>query len=188
MKKRIISSLVAATLALASAESYAILYADINGGYGFPATTESNGSFTNNNTGNAGYEANVGVYFLPILAAEVGYNGFSQVEYSNSTTTSTVTLNGWHAALKLQIDLPLNLFVQAKGGLGSLYQEGFQGNEAKTNYNGYWSLGGGWNMNDYLYLQANYTQMQGSNGIPTMGLISVGIGINLFTAQQLSSN
>ena len=161
------------------------MYADINGGYGFPATTETNGNYTNDNTGNVGYEANVGVFFLPILAAEVGYNGFSNVEYSNGTTSSNVTLNGWHAALKLQIDLPLDLFVQAKGGLGSLYQPSFQGNESKTNYNGYWALGGGWNMNDYLYLQANYSQMQGSNGIPTMGLISIGIGINLLTAQQL---
>jgi hypothetical protein len=179
LKKQIIPLVIASGLALSATQASAFIYGDINGGYGVPVSTGSTNGSTSQSDGSFGYEANVGIYFLPIAAVEVGYNGFNELKYNNTAGNSRTSLNGWHTALKLQIPLPLNIFVMAKGGLGSLTRNGIQGSGSKTNYNAYWALGGGWNLNNYIYFQGAYTQMQGANSIPTMGLFSAGVGINL---------
>ena len=175
-KKTTISALIAITLF--STQAHALFYADIDAGYANTGANTVNG-WENQRNGLFGYQANVGIYFLPFLAAEVGYNGFTNVDYKQNNVSSNASLNGYHVALKGEIDLPLDLYVMGKGGIGSLVQGSFSNVDTKTNYNFYWSVGAGYNLTDTFYFEGAYTQMQGSNDVPTAGLISLGVGINI---------
>ena len=177
VRKQVLSVL-AVGLGLGATPAEALIYADIKGGYAFTGDSQIN-NFSNEEKGNFGYEANVGIFFLPFLGAEVGYNSFWDVTYKNNNTgaSETANLNGYHIALKGQVDLPLDIFVMGKAGVGSMIQGAIDGQD-KTNYNLYWSLGAGYNINDYVYVNGSYTQIQGSNNIPAAGLAGVGVGIN----------
>lgn len=164
---------------LTSSNAVALIYGDIDAGYG-PVGSNSVDGWDNQSNGLFGYQLNVGINFLPFLAVEAGYNGFANIEYKDSSgTEADTTLNGYHVALKGQIDLPFDVYVMGKAGLGSLVQSSFKDVGTKINYNLYWSVGGGYNINDTFYIEGAYSQIQGSSGVPTAGLGSVGFGINL---------
>ncbi|MDC0535812.1 porin family protein [Francisellaceae bacterium] len=178
MKLNKIKSFIILGLFCLTTSANALFYGDVNLGY---ANTGSNSidGWDNQKKGLLGYQVNVGIFFLPFLAAEVGYNGFTDLEYTNNNQTENPSLNGYHVALKGQVDLPIDLYVMGKVGLGSLTQSSFSNVGSQTNYNFYWSVGAGYDLTKMFYLEAAYMQIQGSQQVPTAGLLSLGIGINL---------
>lgn len=146
-------------------------------GTGTSTINQASGRIDGANLNHFGWNINTGVMFFG-LGVEAGYTRYSDLQYTSGDHSAPADMYSIHLAARVNHSVgPIMLF--GKLGYGQLHRGSFQlpkvNEDARQASSLFWGFGAGIKV-AVVTLQAQYQQVQGNNGLPTVNMLSAGVG------------